>query len=117
MHCSNRGSVRLELARCLPQESCFLPALRLRALSHLAEGEPAEAIALLDDHGWTLLSPSDKLLRARAAAGPIPLQSPVGSQSYKSYTMDRQYPPPLPDADDEDLSENGSTATGKRSRS
>ena len=31
--------------------------------------------------------------------------------------MDRQYPPPLPDADDEDLSENGSTATGKRSRS
>ena len=29
--------------------------------------------------------------------------------------MDRQYPPPLPD--DEDLSENGSTATGKRSRS
>ena len=31
--------------------------------------------------------------------------------------MDRQYPPPLPDADDEDLSETGSTATGKRSRS
>ena len=29
--------------------------------------------------------------------------------------MDRQYPPPLPD--DEDLSETGSTATGKRSRS
>ena len=33
--------------------------------------------------------------------------------------MEHQYPPPLPDANDEDLSENGSheMATGKRSRS
>ena len=57
-----------QLAECLPQQSCFLPALRLRALSLMGEGEAEQALGLLDHYGWLLASPSDKLLRARAAA-------------------------------------------------
>ena len=60
--------------------------------------------------------------RARASAGTNPtarvcLGQDATVRTRQDATMDRQYPPPLPDADDEDLSETGSTATGKRSRS
>ena len=74
---------------------------------------------------------SSSLLPSAPAVGPVQaLRAPAPSQDQyhcksllgsardsarQSYPMDRQYPPPLPD--DEDLSENGSTATGKRSRS
>jgi spermidine synthase len=59
------------LEACPPDQACFEWSLRLRALGLLASGgdaEAAEALALLEQFASVLSRPSDKLLRAQAAA-------------------------------------------------